>query len=115
MNQIPYPYDINTTKVRILNNKLREVPEWIQYLPNLEQLDLDRNRISIIPEWLGNMTNLKYLSLTHNTIYDLPFSLSNLINLESIRLHTNHFPPVQMVGWLLLIQRWVHLILLNFY
>jgi Leucine-rich repeat (LRR) protein len=91
MNQIPYPYDINTIEVQILNKKLREVPEWIQYLPNLENLDLDYNRISIIPEWLGNMTTLKHLSLANNTISDLPFSLSNLINLQTIRLHLNHF------------------------
>ena len=91
MNQIPHPYDINTTEVTIINKKLREVPEWIQYLPNLEELNLDMNRISVIPEWLGNMTNLKHLSICKNTISDLSLSLSNLINLETIRLHSNHF------------------------
>lgn len=91
MTSIPYPYDINTTSVKINRKKLREVPEWIQLLTNLEELDLDSNRISSIPEWLGNMTNLKSLNLCKNTLSDLPLSLANLINIECIRLHDNHF------------------------
>jgi hypothetical protein len=91
MTSIPLPYDINTTEVRLVNQKLRDIPEWIQLLPLLEELNLDMNRISTVPEWLGNMTNLKSLDLSNNKISILPSSLGNLINLESIRLHENHF------------------------
>ena len=80
MNSIPYPYDINTTEVSLINKKLREVPEWIQLLPNLEELNLNMNRISIVPAWLGNMTNLKSLYLCKNV-------KNKLIILDNGKIH----------------------------
>jgi Leucine-rich repeat (LRR) protein len=96
MNQIPFPYDINTISIRIVNKKLREVPPWIQQLVNLEELILDMNRISEIPDWLGDLPLLKTLSLSNNTIS----TISNLKNLQNLILNNNHIRNIDCIQYM---------------
>ncbi len=90
-------------------NKLEEVPDLVQNMPNLESLNLEGNRISRLPDWLKDCDSLKKLelganrfegtddlknlpsgltrlSLYHNNIGEIPISVTKLRNLEELNM-----------------------------
>lgn len=74
-------------------NDLFQVPEWIQNLTNLTQLQLYGNYISEIPDWIGDMTQLEHIDLSQNRLStegsSLPMSLTNLHNLTTLDISDN--------------------------
>ncbi len=63
--------------------------DYINYLSNLEELDLSDNYLTSLPESIGKLTNLKELNLSYNLLRGLPESIRNLTNLVSFGLVAN--------------------------
>jgi Leucine-rich repeat (LRR) protein len=70
-------------------NKIREVPEAIGSLSQLQALNLCDNRIEKIPSSIARLHNLKSLSLHKNLIRTLPPELVSLRNLTELSLREN--------------------------
>ena len=96
--------DIEITMLKLLNLKflslpyfkLTDLPNKINFLVNLEDLNLDHNDFDIFPENICELPSLKRLSLAFNKLNDLPKNLDKLRDLESLDLSSNKFekmPP----------------------
>lgn len=70
-------------------NKIREVPDAIGNLSQLQALNLSDNRIEKIPSTIASLHNLKTLSLHRNGIRTLPPELISLRNLAELSLREN--------------------------
>ncbi|HXP50056.1 MAG TPA: hypothetical protein VN922_08885 [Bacteroidia bacterium] len=66
--------------------ELKELPQTIASLQNLEVLDLGRNGLKKIPPQVFVLHKLRILRLDYNSISEIPSSISNLINLEELSL-----------------------------
>jgi internalin A len=65
---------------------LKSLPDCLRAL-RLESLKINNNELTEIPEWLGTMTDLRELDLSGNVeIKYLPNSLSRLCNLEGLNI-----------------------------
>ena len=71
-------------------NKIKEIPDWISELVNLEFLNLSGNEIVIIPKNIGQLQKLKQLYLHDNEIMFVDHSLGELDNLEVLWIHSNN-------------------------
>jgi hypothetical protein len=67
-------------------NTLKEIPEWIAELKNLEELDLSENEIRYVPKHIGKLTKLKKLYLHNNGIVFIEPDLAKLKSLEILWL-----------------------------
>tara|TARA_Y100001934_G_C12300045_1_gene749394 strand:- start:25 stop:1617 length:1593 start_codon:yes stop_codon:yes gene_type:complete len=69
-----------------------EIPEDIQYLVNLEKLELDgHDFFGEIPEFLGNLDSLYFIDLGYNNFSgEIPNFFENLPNLRILRLGGNN-------------------------
>lgn len=67
-------------------SKIRELPEEVWNLTNLENLNLSETQIQELPKELGKLINLKELNLNGTQIQELPKELGNLSNLEELDL-----------------------------
>lgn len=74
--------DLNT-------NNLEFLPENITGLHNLIELRAANNSISYLPEELGELENLQVLELNGNLLDSIPESIINLKDLKILRLHNN--------------------------
>ncbi|MBR7001861.1 MAG: DUF1963 domain-containing protein [Neisseriaceae bacterium] len=105
---------LNITQLRLVNrDDLRQIPESIQYLKNLNDLDisscqyittlpenivqlkqlehfkLDCPNLIGPPENIGELVNLRTLSIHHHKITSLPESIGELHKLEELKLFCN--------------------------
>lgn len=79
----------NLTNIYLQANYLTELPNAIQFLINLEILDVSHNQLKKIPSSIGKLIKLRRIVLTHNQITSLPSSLGNLPYLTSLLLSSN--------------------------
>jgi Leucine-rich repeat (LRR) protein/GTPase SAR1 family protein len=84
----------NLTKLYLWENKLSEVPAFIEKLRKLEILHLNDNQLSIVPEFIGQLNDLSELSLAKNQLSTLPNSLGQLDNLTKLYLWKNKLSEV---------------------
>lgn len=70
-------------------NKIRDVPDTIGNLAQLQGLNLCDNLIDKIPSSIARLHNLKTLSLHKNAIRTLPPELISLRNLTELSLREN--------------------------
>ncbi len=71
------------------NNQLSTLPDSLVLLTQLRSLKLSNNRLTLLPEWLGQFTHLQELELSENRLKSLPESLAQLTQLESLDLYKN--------------------------
>lgn len=79
---IPLSIPLDTKELDLSMNELKQVPEWIKDLKQLESLCLYANKITELPEWISELSALKKLELTSNSIKKLPESIGLLKNLN---------------------------------
>lgn len=79
----------NLQELKLAKNKLQNISPKIGNLTNLQKLDISRNNLSDFPSTIGNLTNLVELIANNNYIYKLPPEIGNLINLEKMDLWSN--------------------------
>ncbi len=72
-------------------DEIEEIPDWINELENLEELDLSNNKISYVPNVIGKLKNLKKLYLHDNMIMFVDTDLVFLCKLEVLWICWNNF------------------------
>jgi Leucine-rich repeat (LRR) protein len=82
---------VNTTKLQLCCNNLKEIPAEIGYMKNLTSLSLAKNKITFLPESIGLLAKLTDLKLSRNLLSTLPASIKNLTNLVSLKMARNNF------------------------
>ena len=86
--------------------KLRELPESIGRLTQLQRLRLYNNQLTALPGSLGRLTHLLELNLQENQLTALPESIGRLTQLRSLWLHDNQLTALpESIGWLTQLQR----------
>jgi hypothetical protein len=75
----------------LVENKLTSLPEWISQLSKLETLFIAEIQLKTVPDWLGQLTELQSLELASNQITSLPASLAKLKRLKMLDLFDNAF------------------------
>lgn len=76
-------------KLSLAKMKLKQVPQEIFLLPNLQILTLSENRIKRIPAEISTLQNLQVVSLYKNKIKFLPLEIRDLKKLETLYLGSN--------------------------
>jgi len=84
----------NAPELRLCTLKLTAIPESLDKLSQLRNLDLSNNQLTILPEWLGQLSQLKILDLSNNQLTALPESLGQLSRLEMVHLTDNQLTTV---------------------
>lgn len=82
----------NPDSVYILDlshTKLRDFPQEVFLLPNLQILKLNRNKIDSIPDRIEELKYLQVLSMERNRIETIPIGLCRIDSLREIRLGDN--------------------------
>jgi len=81
--------DKKVVRLSVHDKKLTSIPESIENLENLLQLDLSGNQLESLIESIGNLSILDFLDLRNNRLKSLPESIGNLKNLEYLYLDGN--------------------------
>jgi len=79
----------NLTELRLDQNQLTTLPDWMTQLTNLTELSLGKNQLTALPEWLGQFTNLTTLRLNDSRLTTVPEWLPRLTNLTWLDLGRN--------------------------
>lgn len=70
-------------------NKLKEIPEEVFTLTNLQYLVLKKNKIREIPAEIAALTKLRVLDMSRNLIEEIPPAIGSCIELRTIILNQN--------------------------
>nr|CAG4635370.1 EOG090X03R5 [Artemia franciscana] len=73
----------------LTGQSLKEIPNCVGNLENLEFLRFSFNQLTNLPESIGNLQNLKWLYLYNNELTIFPESISNITSLERIFFQNN--------------------------
>ena len=73
-------------KIYLAGNRLREVPPFLEALPELEMIDMSGNPVAEIPEWLARKSGLRHLDLSRTALRSLPADLGAWKSLRSLKL-----------------------------
>ncbi|GAA2154715.1 MULTISPECIES: COR domain-containing protein [Glycomyces] len=76
-------------RLNLSNLSLKEVPEEIKDLPEINQVDLSQNSIEVIPDFFSEL-NFSYINLTMNSIRRIPSKLLSAPNRKMVNLSWNH-------------------------
>jgi hypothetical protein len=79
---------LNLEVLKLSYNKIKKLPNEINNLQKLKYLDLSNNKLENINE-IEILINLRDLNLSNNLITDISYKIENLINLETLNLSHN--------------------------
>jgi len=79
----------NLEILELSNNYLKSIPEGITCLSKLKILYLGANRLKIFPEGICDLTNLRDLHINFNQLKSIPEEIRCLTNLETLSICTN--------------------------
>ncbi|KAI4497551.1 hypothetical protein M0802_007321 [Mischocyttarus mexicanus] len=68
---------------------LRDLPEYLYLLKNLQHLVLNNNEFSCLPNVIGDLKELIFLKVRNNNLKEVPENIGNLLNLEDLDLSFN--------------------------
>ena len=77
----------------LCNNQLTELPEALASLTQLHDLDLSRNQLRELPEAIASLTELHLLHLSGNQLRELPEAIASLTKLRQLGLKNNPLNP----------------------
>jgi internalin A len=77
------------TQLDLSDLKLKELPETVRELQQLQVLNLSRNDISVVPDWLSEFAGLQRLDVSHNKLTALPESVGKLKQLWLLDVSNN--------------------------
>lgn len=75
--------------ISICNNRILEVPMWMDRLNALETISLIQNDLSTVAASLCSLKNLRVLRLDNNLIEEVPDCIGGLVSLENLSLDHN--------------------------
>lgn len=76
-------------RLDLSGKKLKELPEELRQLKNLNALDLSGNKLRTVPDWLGELTNLQELRISRNKLVEWPRAICALTHLKRLDLSRN--------------------------
>lgn len=77
------------TELNLIDNEIETLPQGLFKLQNLQILHLRKNEISEIPKEIENLKNLIHLNLGDNQIKELPIEIGKLNNMITLFLKNN--------------------------
>ena len=83
------------TRLSITGTNIKEVPEKISSLPNLEHLAVPQNKIKTVHPNIVQLTKLKVLNLNDNALSVLPTFLFRIPSLKMLKLARNQLHSLQ--------------------
>lgn len=90
----------NLTVLNLSKAKLTQLSEtWLDKLPNLETLVLDKNHLMALPANIGNLKHLMTLSVVSNALGSLPPEIGQLSSLRTLDLHSNNLKSLPPDIW----------------
>ncbi len=81
---------INLQLLDLSSNILETLPVAIQRLKKLELLDVSKNELQSLPEEIGVLARLQRLDLSNNSLNALPNGFCRLKNIQRLGLSNNH-------------------------
>ena len=76
-------------ELRASNNSIRDLPDDMDRLTNLQLLHLDHNLLETLPAGVRFWTSMKDLQLNDNLLLDICPELGACVNLQKLNLHEN--------------------------
>jgi Leucine-rich repeat (LRR) protein len=76
-------------RLDLSGQKLKEVPEGVFQLKNLNALDLSNNKLKALPDRLQELRNMQDLRASRNKLTEVPKSLCRLTHLKRLDLSRN--------------------------
>jgi Leucine-rich repeat (LRR) protein len=76
-------------RLDLSGTKLKEVPEEVRQLRNLNALDLGNNKIKRLPDWFGELTYMQDLRLARNKLTEVPASICSMDHLKRLDMSRN--------------------------
>jgi Leucine-rich repeat (LRR) protein len=93
------------TKLDVSENAIHEIPEWIEYLQGLQEVQANRCGLEQLPKGMGLLSNLRIVGLACNRLRSLPPRLHWPL-VQTVDLSLNEFREVSAeVGQLPLLDR----------
>jgi Leucine-rich repeat (LRR) protein len=92
------------------SNQISHLPENIDNLFNLTDLNLSKNHIDVLPDSIGNLGhNLISIDISNNYLTQLPDSIGNLFILENLNLADNQLDNLPVSFRMLTNLKWLNL------
>lgn len=82
-------YQDLVTILGVSHGQIKEIPDWIGDLKQLDNLHLENQRLTTIPATVGNLDKLEELNLSNNRLTAIPDEITNLKNLKRLYLSYN--------------------------
>ncbi|HPS46345.1 MAG TPA: leucine-rich repeat domain-containing protein [Bacteroidales bacterium] len=76
-------------RLSLKKQKLKEIPESVFLLKNLQELDISRNKIKAIPKEIAQLKNLEILDASLNKIDTVYAEIGELVNIKELNLSQN--------------------------
>ena len=92
---------INLINIDLSDNRLMKISKNFQLFKHLKSLKLNNNQISFIPQFIGELNQLEHLSLFKNFINVIPTSIQDLSQLKFFDISSNKVEDIPMeIGFL---------------
>lgn len=92
---------IHLQQLDLCFNQLVSVPEWFKGFSRLRVLDLSFNQLIQLPDWLGRFSQLQEIRFGNNHLKGVPQALGNLAQLRVLCLANNQLKDLpQSIGYL---------------
>ncbi|XP_057311886.1 protein flightless-1 homolog [Hydractinia symbiolongicarpus] len=89
LRQLPSLTQLHTLHLRNTQRTISNMPNKLDNIETLTDLDISHNDLPRVPEPVYRMTNLKRLDLSHNTITELSSLIDSWTKLETLNLSRN--------------------------
>lgn len=101
ITELNFAHRMETLNILDLSKaKITDVPSaFIDKIPNIEKLVLDKNHLVTLPANLGNLNKLAYFSAYNNQLQSLPASVGSLQSLHYLDLHLNNLQELPQEIW----------------
>lgn len=88
-SRIDKALETRETSLSLKGLELREIPESIGQLVDLEELYLHHNKLTELPDCIGNLSKLRCLHLDDNKFTNISECIGQLVNLDELYLEEN--------------------------
>ena len=84
--------------LNLTNKSLRNLPESIKLLSEMQTLDLANNELDNLPKGISKLVSLRSLNVANNTLTKLPSALGNLPNLKFLDITHNQLTLTRVLA-----------------
>jgi Leucine-rich repeat (LRR) protein len=80
----------NCIKLDLSSNRIKDLPDELSDMVNLEVLKLHHNRLEKLPDCVCKLVLLRHLNISSNSIIDISSHLTKMTSLEFLDASCNH-------------------------